>query len=97
MLERWRRGLHREAPAEQGRAAPPELLHRQAQQGLRAARGRGQEDDADAAAAALRPTPRRRRRVGVGAAGTFRRSRDGTYAATGARTCRRKSRWQNPF
>jgi len=76
MLERWRRGLHREAPAEQGRAAPPELLHRQAQQGLRAARGRGQEDDADAAAAALRPT-RRRRRVGVGAAGTFRRSRDG--------------------
>ena len=80
MLERWRRGLHREAPAEQGRAAPPELLHRQAQ-GLRAVRGRGQED-ADAAAA--------------GAAGTFRRSRDGTYA-TGARTCRRKSRWQNPF
>ena len=95
MLERWRRGLHREAPAEQGRAAPPELLHRQAQ-GLRAVRGRGQEDADAAAAAALRPPRHRRRRVGVGAAGTFRRSRDGTYA-TGARTCRRKSRWQNPF
>jgi hypothetical protein len=47
MPERRRRGLHREAPAEQGRAAPAELLRRrEAQQGRRAVRGRrrGQEE-----------------------------------------------------
>ncbi|AQK43823.1 Two-component response regulator ARR16 [Zea mays] len=72
MPERRRRGLHREAPAEQGRAAPPELLRRrEAQQGRRAVRGRRRGQEESKAAASCR------RRVAVWTASEPRRSRHG--------------------
>jgi hypothetical protein len=73
MPERRCRGLHREAPAEQGRAAPQELLPREAE-GLLAVRNRDQEE------AAAGPGPRRcGRRVAVREESALHRSRHGTF------------------
>jgi hypothetical protein len=73
MLERRCRGLHREAPAEQGRATPQELLPPEAE-GLPAVLHCGQEE------AAAGPRPRRRGgRVVVREEGTLHRSCHGTF------------------
>jgi hypothetical protein len=77
MPERRCRGLHREAPAEQGRAAPQELLPREAE-GLLAVRNRDQEETTAAG-----PGPRRcGRRVAVREESALHRSRHGTFPAT---------------